>query len=423
MLLSGLHPNPFTFGEQELSERMFQEQRLIAVFVILPLAIVVGHLSLRMSSRPPSSILRADFWNTTVRLILADFCVELLQKSLSCVPFEDYEDNVYELVVQSLGKGCPLYARALNPQATVVVFSMRFLALAIGVYLGEGWMPVAITGGVATGKSTVVALLMQEDKECVQDTKEEELDNDTNAKDGDNNIRNGEKETGIEPLRETVHGGGVFLVDTDKIGHAIVLESTAGNVHSKLVAAFGDEILGEDGVIDRKKMGAIVFQNETLRRKLNRIMHPPIITKMLQKIGWGLYASGADMTLVEVPLLFESGFLTRAIFALTICVTCTPEQELERLMARNPELSQDDCERRIGSQMPLSTKASMADIVISNHGDMESLTVEVEKAREQIMWRLYGFGLTLFQIITIMGIALPVAMYYKLYQHQVATSD
>lgn len=425
MLLSGFHPDPFTFGEQELSNRMFQEQRLIAIFVIFPLAILVGHLSLRMSSRPPLSILRADIWNTLVRLILADLCIELLQKSLSCIPFEDYEGNVKELVVQSLGYGCPLYARALNPKATVVVFGMRFLAMAIGVYLGEGWMPVAITGGVATGKSTVTTLLMEEGKEYVHDMKEEDAndDDDKNTKDGNNSVKNDEKETGIEPLPERVDGGGVYLVDTDKIGHAILLESTAGNVHSKLVATFGEEILDEDGVIDRKKLGAIVFQDATLRRKLNRITHPRIITKMLQKIGWGLYASGSDITLVEVPLLFESGFLTRAMFALTICVTCSPEQELERLMARNPELSREDCERRIGSQMPLATKANMADIVISNDGDMESLAVEVEKAREQIMWRLYGVGLTLFQIISIMCIALPVAMYYKLYTHQVAISE
>ena len=420
MLLSGFHPEPFTFGVQELSDRMFEEQRIIAVLVIFPISVVIGQLSLRISSRPPLSILRPDIWNALVRLLLADCCMELLQKSMSCVPFEDYENNIRELVVQSLGYSCPLYARALNPKATALIFGMRLLAMAVGVYLGEGWMPVAITGGVATGKSTV-STIMVEGWEDNQETNEDKVGN---ATDDDNDNEKDDTETVIEPSREIANGSGaVYLVDTDKIGHVIVLESTAGNVHSKLVATFGEEILDEEGVIDRKKLGAIVFQDDALRRTLNRIMHPRIIIKMLQKMSWGLFASGADVTLVEIPLLFESGFITRAMFVLAICVICRPELELERLMARNPELSQDECEKRIASQMPLHLKAKMADIVIVNDGDKEALAEEVEKAREQIMLRLYGVGLTLFQIIAIMGIALPVAVYYKVYQNEVAVSQ
>ena len=281
MLLSGFHPDPFTFGQQELSDRMFREQRIIAILVILPLSTVVGQLSLRVASRPPLSMLRADIWNALIRLLLADCCIELLQKSMSCVPFEDY-DNARELLQESLGYSCPLYARALDPRATAVVFGMRLLAMAVGVYLGEGWMPVAITGGVATGKSTVSTLLVEGRDDSQESNEDANADDNDNT--GDNNTANDEKDTVLEPSQEAAEGGGaVYFVDTDKIGHAIVLESTAGNVHSKLVATFGEEILDEEGVIDRKKLGAIVFQDESLRRTLNKIMHPRIIIKIDRK--------------------------------------------------------------------------------------------------------------------------------------------
>ena len=134
MLLSGFQHEPFKFGTQELSDRMLHEQVAIAAMVFFPLAVVVGHVSVRLASQPIpllpqfllSSILRADIWNALVRLLIADLFMEMLQKSLSCIPFEDYQDDIQELVLQSLGYGCPLYARPLSPKATIVVFGPRY---------------------------------------------------------------------------------------------------------------------------------------------------------------------------------------------------------------------------------------------------------------------------------------------------------
>lgn len=403
MLLSGFQSQPFSFGEQALTDRMFYEQRLIAILVIFPLAMIVGQLSLRLCTRPLIPFLRSDIWNALIRLVIADIAIELLQNSLGCVPFEE-ESDLKELVLQSLGYGCPLYARALDPRGTGLVFGLRFVAMALGIFFGEGWMPIAITGGVATGKSTV-SLQLVEGKEV--ETALQQSDDNVDAQ---------------EPKREDPDGGSVYLVDTDKIGHSILLESTAGNVHNKLVTTFGEGILDEEGVIDRKKLGSIVFEDASLRRKLNQITHPRIVSKMLQKILWGLFASGADMTVAEIPLFFEAGFFTRCLFCLSVCVSCSPEQELQRLMSRNPELSKAECQARIDSQMPLAKKVKMADIVIHNNGDKQSLAEEVEKAREQLMWRLYGVGLTLFQIVAIMGVSLPVAIFVKLYRNQQATA-
>jgi dephospho-CoA kinase len=403
MILSAFAPKSLSFGEQELTDSMFNEQVMITMFVVFPLALILGHLSLRICTHPLLPFLRADIWNAIVRLIMADIVIELLQQSLDCVPFEE-EGDLQELLMQSFGYGCPLYARALNPKAAGMVYGMRLVAVLVGLFWGEGWMPVAITGGVATGKSTVSTQL-------VEGKEEEAADNDNVGDDDDDN------EEKVVQLQEIV-GGSVYLIDTDKIAHTILLESTAFNVHGELVSTFGEDILGEEGVIDRKKLGAIVFGDASMRRKLNKITHPRIVTKMLQKMFWGLFASGEDITLCDVPLLFEAGFLTRSLFCLTVCVTCTPEQELERLIARNPELTKEECEARIKSQMPLEKKAKMADIVIKNTGDLKSLSEQVEEVRDQIMWRLFGVGLTLFQITAIMGISLPGAIYYRLFRNQ-----
>jgi dephospho-CoA kinase len=142
---------------------------------------------------------------------------------------------------------------------------------------------------------------------------------------------------------------------------------------------------------------------------------------MIQRILWGLFFSGKDMVIADVPLLFEGGLA--ALFCVIVVITCTPEQELERFMARNPELSKEECETRIASQMPVEKKAKRANIVIDNSGDRASLVEQVEEARRQIMQRLYGFGLTLFQIVAIMGGAMPIALYFKIYQETRASGS
>lgn len=392
---------PISFGNQELSLRMNYEQFCISILILLPLSVLVGHLTLRLGALAPLPFIRSDLFTTSLRLIVADVLIEIMQNSLSCVPFEEEEDMV-ELVLQSFGVGCPLYARALTPASALQVYGYRFLAIVLGIFLGECWMPVALTGGIATGKSTVAKQLVE--------------GHPVDASDDSNLKKDGDKQKEIKSkIADELESGTVFLVDTDKIGHDILLESTTGNVYRKIVSTFGTDILDENKVIDRKKLGAKIFDNRALRQKLNGITHPCIVYKMVKKLLWGLTFSGCDITVGDVPLLFEAGM--PAMFCLTVVVTCTPEQELQRLMARNPELTKEECQARIRAQMPVEKKANRANIVINNAGDFQNLVKEVEKARKQIIWRLYGFGFTLTQIITIVGASLPIAIWYKLYQH------
>lgn len=398
MILSGFKPQPLSFSDQELSDRMFREQCAVAL-AFLPAGLCLGHIVLRIGAHNPP-FLRADLWNSILRLILADIVVELLQHSMGCIPFEE-EDDISEVFLQSIGVGCPLYARPLAPKAALWVYGMRLIALLFGIYIGEGWMPVALTGGIASGKSLVADQLLN--GKPVK--KEDETTEDSTTK------------------KEPIESGTVYIVDSDKISHSLLLQSTSGNVYKRVVSKFGKDILNDDDVIDRAKLGARVFSDASERRTLNSIIHPRIFFKLWQKILWGLYIASADMTVAEVPLLFDLGSLTRFWFVLTVCVRCTPEQQLERLRAKNPDMTEEECLSRINSQLPMETKAHMAHIVVDNTKGSEELEENVEKLREELMMRLYGVGLTLFQIIGIMGISLPIAIYYKIYQHQKADGD
>jgi dephospho-CoA kinase len=119
----------------------------------------------------------------------------------------------------------------------------------------------------------------------------------------------------------------------------------------------------------------------------------------------------------DIPLLFESGKLSW-LFAVTICVTVNDSSiQLERLQKRNPELSLEECQARINSQLPLAKKARMADIVIDNSGDFDDLSKQVEIVRRDLMGRLYGIGMSLLQMLLLIGGSTSIAVSSKFYSH------
>ena len=191
------------------------------------------------------------------------------------------------------------------------------------------------------------------------------------------------------------------------------------SVFSQILTTFGrdEDILDDDGRIDRLKLGAIVFQDPQKRRQLNRITHPKIMMILLQRLLRGVFFGKCDLTVADIPLLFESGKLSW-LFAITVCVTVNdPSIQLERLRKRNPELSLEECQSRIGSQLPLARKAKMADIVIDNSGDFEELSKQVEDLRKDLMGRLYGIGMSLLQMLLLIGGSTSIAVSSKFYSH------
>ncbi|MEC0238800.1 dephospho-CoA kinase [Paenibacillus dokdonensis] len=182
-------------------------------------------------------------------------------------------------------------------------------------------MNIGLTGGIATGKSTVSALLINK---------------------------------------------GALLVDADVIAREVMLPG-----HPVLTAVadhFGQAVLLADGTLDRKKLGDIVFHNPSQRQALNDITHPAIRIEIRKQMESLEREHPNRLVVVDIPLLFESGL--EHMFERVMVVYAPRVIQLERLMQRN-QLNRDEASARIGSQMDIEDKKMKADIVIDNSGDAE----------------------------------------------------
>lgn len=168
---------------------------------------------------------------------------------------------------------------------------------------------------------------------------------------------------------------GCHVLDADQTAREVVMPGTPGL--KALVEEFGHEILSEDGTLDRKALGAIVFADEEKRQRLNHILHPFIIARQDEILNDWEREDPRGIGIVDAALMIESGGYKR--FDKLIVVHCRPEVQLERLMLRD-KLSQAEAERRINSQMPQEEKQKFADYLIDTSDGFDlarSRTVEV----------------------------------------------
>ncbi|KAJ7910245.1 dephospho-CoA kinase-domain-containing protein [Mycena leptocephala] len=202
---------------------------------------------------------------------------------------------------------------------------------------------VGLTGGIATGKSTVSNLL------------------------------------------KAKH---IPIVDADILARQVVEPGTPAL--AKIVSFFGPEILQSDGTLDRKKLGSVIFNDEVKRRKLNSIVHPAVRYAML----WGVlkhWLRGSKYCILDVPLLIE-GPLWKLVGTVVV-VYCSTEVQLERLMQRDKS-SREDASSRLNSQLPIADKVKYADRVIDNSGSPEDLEAHVNSLVQSLdrdagwTWRL-----------------------------------
>ncbi len=167
---------------------------------------------------------------------------------------------------------------------------------------------------------------------------------------------------------------GCRVFDADQTAREVVMPGTPG---LKAVAeAFGD-VLNTDGTLDRKRLGARIFTDQSERERLNHILHPFIIARQDEILnGWE--AEDPDgIGIVDAALMIESGGYKR--FDKLIVVHCRPEVQLERLILRD-KLSRDEALRRIKSQMPQEEKQKFADYLIDTSDGFDparARTVEV----------------------------------------------
>jgi dephospho-CoA kinase len=178
------------------------------------------------------------------------------------------------------------------------------------------------------------------------------------------------KSTVSEALREA----GAAVIDADRVGHEAYLPGT--ETHAALVEAFGAEIVAENGEIDRRKLGAIVFADPSQRERLQGIVWPRMKEMMRARL-MELAARGTDVAVIEAAVLIEAGWqdLTDEIWVVQVAEAVARE----RLMARNG-LSADDANARIRAQLSNDERARHAHLIIDNSGSVEDAREQVKSA-------------------------------------------
>lgn len=193
-------------------------------------------------------------------------------------------------------------------------------------------LKIGLTGGIASGKSTVAAML---------------------------------------------RARGCHVLEMDPIGHELLQPGSIA--YSEVIGEFGREVLSPTGPIDRTKLGAIVFADKRKRERLNAILHPRILERVR---GWfsDQQRHGADFAVVEAALIYEAGY-NKQLDRTVVC-WCQPEQQFARLERRG--LTGDQAQARINAQMPIDEKRKLADDVIDCSKSIEDTNRQTAELIEKL---------------------------------------
>ena len=159
---------------------------------------------------------------------------------------------------------------------------------------------------------------------------------------------------------------GCVTFDADKIAHLVM--EPGRPAYDDILNEFGEAVLAADGSIDRKKLGAIVFADETRRKRLNEIVHPRVIEEQNSLLGEAEARDPNGIAVIDAALMIESGGYKR--FDKLIVVYCDRETQAERLM-RRANITRGDAEQRIAAQMTSEEKLRYADYRINTAGTFE----------------------------------------------------
>jgi dephospho-CoA kinase len=181
-------------------------------------------------------------------------------------------------------------------------------------------LKVALTGGIACGKSTVASMLR--DLDCP-------------------------------------------VLAADPLGHELL--EPGQSAYDEVVREFGNGIVTAGDKVDRAKLGAIIFADPAKRARLNQILHPRILDVVLKWFAALDRPGGPEFAVVEAALIIEAGF-NKKLDKVIVC-WCSPNQQIERLKERG--LSGEQAQQRISAQMPMEEKRALADEVIDCSGELE----------------------------------------------------
>lgn len=191
---------------------------------------------------------------------------------------------------------------------------------------------VGLTGGIASGKSTVSNLLREK---------------------------------------------GYTIIDADLEARLAV--EVGEPAYNDIVTYFGKDILLDNNEINRAKLGEIIFNNEEKRKKLNSIVHPDVRRRMFEKRQKAI-DNGEKLIILDIPLLFESKLM--GIVDKVLLIFVDEETQLRRLMVRN-QFTKEEALSRIKSQMPLKDKVALSDAVIDNNGTMEETKLQLNNILDE----------------------------------------
>jgi dephospho-CoA kinase len=175
---------------------------------------------------------------------------------------------------------------------------------------------------------------------------------------------------------------GCATFDADKIAHSVM--EPGRPAYQDILSEFGSGVLTEQGPIDRAKLGAIVFADETRRKRLNQIVHPRVIEEQNMLLREVESTNPDAIVVIDAALTIESGGYKR--FDKLIVAFCDRETQIDRLMRRNG-ITREDAERRIAAQMSSDEKRTYADYEIDTSGTFDQTRRRVGEVFAQLKQR------------------------------------
>lgn len=169
---------------------------------------------------------------------------------------------------------------------------------------------------------------------------------------------------------------GAIVVDADELARRAIEPGTRG--HRKVLEVFGDDVLAEDGSVDRRALADVVFADPEARRALESITHPEVFRMLAEEVE---IRRGTDAVLVfDAPLIVETGF--DASTDLLVVVSADPAAQIERVVARG--MDRGEAEARIAAQASPEEREARADVVVRNDGELEDLERRVDALWERL---------------------------------------
>jgi dephospho-CoA kinase len=184
--------------------------------------------------------------------------------------------------------------------------------------------------------------------------------------------------TGKSHVRARFESLGIPTVDADVLARDAVAPGSAGL--AAVVRRFGTDVCDADGTLNRKRVGAIVFQDPQARHDLEQIVHP-YVRETMERWFDSLDSERVPFVVADIPLLFEGR--REGDFDAVIVTACEPETQLRRLMERD-RLTEVEARQRIASQWPLETKIANADYVIRTDGTLDETNRQVDVVASQL---------------------------------------